>query len=58
MGKTMDLTVTAEGIESADNIEMLKSFGCDIGQGFYYSLPLNAGEIPAFVSDIGQTGTI
>lgn len=49
MGKAMDLTVTAEGIENADTAQTLKSFGCDIGQGFYYAYALNAEDIPGFV---------
>ena len=34
---TVGLTVIAEGIESADQLEVLQSVGCDQGQGFLYS---------------------
>ncbi|TQE98534.1 MAG: EAL domain-containing protein [Spiribacter salinus] len=32
--------VVAEGVESAEHVEALKSLGCDIGQGFYYHRPM------------------
>jgi diguanylate cyclase (GGDEF)-like protein len=34
---TVGLTVIAEGIESADQLEVLRSLGCNQGQGFLYA---------------------
>ena len=34
---TVGLTVIAEGIESADQLEVLQRLGCDQGQGFLYA---------------------
>jgi diguanylate cyclase (GGDEF)-like protein len=42
---TVGLTVIAEGIESADQLEVLQSLGCDQGQGFLYA-PALADERP------------
>lgn len=53
MGKSMDLVVTAEGIENADAVDALKTFGCDLGQGFYYSYPIGADDVPTFVKSFG-----
>lgn len=39
MGKALGLTVVAEGVETPDQARMLRDLGCDIGQGFLYSLP-------------------
>ncbi|MEJ2089926.1 MAG: EAL domain-containing protein, partial [Gammaproteobacteria bacterium] len=35
------MTVTADGVEDAETFEYLSGVGCDIGQGFYLSAPLN-----------------
>ena len=42
----LDLSVVAEGIETADQQAALTAMGCGMGQGFLLSLPL--GEIAAF----------
>jgi EAL domain-containing protein (putative c-di-GMP-specific phosphodiesterase class I) len=36
----MGLTVTAEGAETAEQIEILKKYGVDFIQGYYYSKPM------------------
>ena len=35
-------TLTAEGIESAADVELLRSYGCAFGQGFLFGKPVNA----------------
>ena len=37
MVHALDLEVTAEGVETADQLEILRGMGCDYGQGFYFS---------------------
>ena len=32
----------AEGIETPEQIDALRAFGCDLGQGFYYGMPTDA----------------
>ncbi|MFI5890788.1 putative bifunctional diguanylate cyclase/phosphodiesterase [Actinoplanes sp. NPDC051513] len=39
LGHALDLTVTAEGIETAAQESLLRSLGCDIGQGFHFGRP-------------------
>jgi diguanylate cyclase (GGDEF)-like protein/PAS domain S-box-containing protein len=41
------MTVTAEGIETADQAERLTALGVDFGQGFHFSRPVPAEAIPA-----------
>lgn len=45
LGKSFGLTVLAEGVESASQLEFLASSGCDLIQGYYYSRPLNRTAI-------------
>lgn len=39
LGKSMNLSVVAEGVETEEQFELLKSFGCDFIQGYYLSKP-------------------
>ena len=39
----------AEGVETAEQMFTLKSLGCDIVQGYYFSRPVPAGEYEAFL---------
>lgn len=41
MTKKLDITIIAEGIETADQYEYIKSQKCDIVQGYYFSYPLD-----------------
>lgn len=45
LGQTLKLTVVAEGIETGQQAELLRSHGCGMAQGYYYSRPLPAAEI-------------
>ena len=42
---TLGLEVVAEGIESADQLEVLREMGCDLGQGFHLAPPLSTATI-------------
>lgn len=37
MGHALDLVVTAEGVESAEQFRMLRAMGCDQVQGFFFT---------------------
>jgi EAL domain-containing protein (putative c-di-GMP-specific phosphodiesterase class I) len=38
----LGLTTVAEGIEGAAELEIIRRLGCDYGQGYYFSQPVNA----------------
>ncbi|MDH5612593.1 MAG: EAL domain-containing protein [Gammaproteobacteria bacterium] len=48
MAKQFNLKVVAEGVETEDQFDFLKSRKCDIYQGFYFSKPLTDDEFRAF----------
>jgi EAL domain-containing protein (putative c-di-GMP-specific phosphodiesterase class I) len=52
MGRTLSLTVTAEGIETAEQLDMLKAISCDEGQGYFLSKPL---DVEAFTELLSAT---
>jgi EAL domain-containing protein (putative c-di-GMP-specific phosphodiesterase class I) len=45
MAHGMDLEVVAEGVETHEQAEFLRSIDCDGAQGFLYSPPLPANEV-------------
>jgi diguanylate cyclase (GGDEF)-like protein len=44
MGKTLSLTVVAEGVETHEQQEFLRARACDQTQGFFFSKPIAAAE--------------
>jgi diguanylate cyclase (GGDEF)-like protein len=49
VAKSLNLSVTAEGIESADQIDELRALGCDSGQGYYFAKPMASDRVPAML---------
>jgi EAL domain-containing protein (putative c-di-GMP-specific phosphodiesterase class I) len=45
LGANLGLTVTAEGIETAEVWTELNRLGCTLGQGYYFSKPLPADDL-------------
>ncbi|MEV6932128.1 bifunctional diguanylate cyclase/phosphodiesterase [Dactylosporangium sp. NPDC051485] len=46
LAHTLQMTVTAEGIETADQAARLAALGCDLGQGWLFGRPVRPAEIP------------
>ena len=55
MAHSLDLTVIAEGVETAEQAQFLRELGCSIFQGFLYSRPLPAEQFLAFVRERNGT---
>ncbi|ASM49396.1 hypothetical protein PESP_a1255 [Pseudoalteromonas espejiana DSM 9414] len=49
IAQNLDLHVVAEGVEQANQIEILKKLNCETVQGYYYSKPLSKDEFTAFL---------
>lgn len=45
LSKQLGLSIIAEGIETAQQLEWLQQLGCEFGQGYLFSKPLLAAEI-------------
>ncbi|HEY0924600.1 putative bifunctional diguanylate cyclase/phosphodiesterase [Rheinheimera pacifica] len=45
----LSLTVVAEGVEQAEQLEMLRKLRCEVIQGYYYSKPLSADDFADFL---------
>ena len=51
MAKMIGLDVIAEGVETKEQLEFLRSIDCDIAQGYYYSRPIPVDEFEEFLKD-------
>ena len=49
LAKTMDSITVSEGVETKEQCDFLKSAGCDIVQGYYFSKPLPKEEFEALI---------
>jgi diguanylate cyclase (GGDEF)-like protein len=45
MGRNLRLTVLAEGVETVEQLALLRKMGCDMAQGYHFSRPLPAEQI-------------
>jgi diguanylate cyclase (GGDEF)-like protein len=50
LGHQLGLDVIMEGVETAEQMEFVRSLGCDYAQGYYFSKPLPASEVQAFMA--------
>ena len=44
MAQSLEMTTTAEGVETAEEAEMIRRMGCDKIQGYYFGRPMPANE--------------
>ena len=54
MAKSLNLKVTGEGIETAEQAAMLSDWGCDRGQGYLFSKPLDSQAAGALLGAAAQ----
>ena len=55
LGRTLDLTITAEGVETPEQAKALKDAGCDQGQGYLFGRPLSAAAAIELISSSDST---
>jgi diguanylate cyclase (GGDEF)-like protein len=51
LGHDLGLKILAEAVEHEDQLALLKSFGCDMVQGYYFSKPLIKKTFEKFVKE-------
>ena len=49
MAKDFNIKTVAEGVETKEQVDILKNMGCDMAQGYYYSKPLNLEDFVVFL---------
>ncbi|GAB6137441.1 hypothetical protein JCM15060_06300 [Halanaerobaculum tunisiense] len=51
MGHNLDLTVTAEGVETAGQLQFLQREDCDVLQGYFFTSPVNGNDLLQLLMD-------
>lgn len=49
VGKTIHCDIVAEGVENFEQYELLRSFGCDFFQGYYFNRPTDVASFEKLV---------
>jgi EAL domain-containing protein (putative c-di-GMP-specific phosphodiesterase class I) len=57
LAEALGLSVTAEGIETATELDELVRLGCGFGQGFHLARPVPATEIPRLATTLRARAT-
>ena len=50
LAKSLNMTVVAEGIETQDQVDFLRTTECDLIQGYFYSKPISAKDFEEYMS--------
>lgn len=50
LAKSLNMTIVAEGIETDEQVNFLRTTECDLIQGYYYSKPISAEDFEAYMS--------
>jgi diguanylate cyclase (GGDEF)-like protein/PAS domain S-box-containing protein len=56
LGHNLGLEVVAEGVEHADDLQLLRRLGCDLGQGYHFSRPLPLDELLVWLEQWEKAG--
>lgn len=54
LGHGLGLKVVAEGIEDKETLDWLKELGCDTGQGYFISRPVDADKLLSWVEEYSK----
>nr|WP_318692767.1 EAL domain-containing protein [uncultured Treponema sp.] len=57
LSKNMKLTIIAEGVETSEQINLLKGMGINYVQGFYYYKPIPINEYESLIADENNIST-
>ena len=50
LARSLDMKVVAEGVETSEQLGRLGGLCCDYGQGYLFSRPVGAGDVPALLA--------
>ena len=51
LGHNLGLKVTAEGVENEESLAKLRHFGCDFGQGYFFSRPIPVDQLEKWLRE-------
>ena len=50
MAHKLGISVVAEGVETAEQRDLLREAGCDLGQGYLFARPMPAADLEVFLA--------
>jgi diguanylate cyclase (GGDEF)-like protein len=56
LGQSLGMRTTAEGVETLEQLDRLREEGCTGVQGYYFSCPRPAGELPSLIERLQHLG--
>jgi EAL domain-containing protein (putative c-di-GMP-specific phosphodiesterase class I) len=56
LAHAFDMTVVAEGVETAQATETLRQLGCDVLQGYHFSEPVVQEQLLKYLKEQGRAG--
>ena len=57
LGRSLNITTTAEGVETMEQLERLRTEGCNEVQGYLFSAAKPAAELGALLEKFGSCAT-
>ena len=57
LGRALGLDVIGEGIEEPQQVDLLRSLGCEVGQGYHFAKPMDADTLGALMRRSVSLGT-
>ncbi|MGH7368375.1 MAG: putative bifunctional diguanylate cyclase/phosphodiesterase [Candidatus Rokuibacteriota bacterium] len=52
LARSLGITVTAEGVETHEQLVQLRAVGCDQGQGYFFARPVSADRVPDLLASL------
>jgi EAL domain-containing protein (putative c-di-GMP-specific phosphodiesterase class I) len=53
LARSLGIIVTAEGVETHEQLVQLRAVGCDQGQGYFFARPVSADRLPELLASLG-----
>lgn len=58
LAQNLGMDLVAEGVETYDQITVLRKLGCEYGQGYFFSKPIDATDAAGFIADYAHSAPI
>ncbi len=58
LGQTLRVKVVAEGVETAQQLDVVRSLGCSSAQGYYFARPMPAADVATYMAGEAARGLL
>lgn len=57
MTQTLSMGIIAEGVETAEQLDILKEFDCDVVQGYFFYRPMNITDFDMTIQRVVESAS-